>query len=70
MDSFISKEETVVYMVCLFFPKFMMLSITIEKTHIMNNAVFCITLFFVAKLMVSCVVFYSIVLYNVRNDNM
>lgn len=48
----------------------MMLSITIEKTHVMNDAVFCITLFFVAKLMVSCVIFYSIVLYNVRNVNM
>lgn len=69
MDSFISKEETVVYMV-FFFPKFMMLSITIEKTHVMSNAVCCMTLFFVAKLMVSCVMFYSIVLYNVRNDNM
>lgn len=54
----------------LFFPKFMMLSITIEKTHVMSNAVCCMTLFFVAKLMVSCVMFYSIVLYNVRNDNM
>ena len=48
----------------------MMLSITIEKTHVMNDAVFCITLFFVAKLMVSYVIFYSIVLYNVRNVNM
>ena len=48
----------------------MMLSITIEKMHVMNNAVFCITLFFVAKLMVFCGIFYSIVLYNVRNDNM